>query len=152
MYYKRIKDDVKRLAGAHSSLILAKHYPHFMRALARKEGSEFMDDYAVINFIINLLLFCALVWLVVKRDKNSFIVLDDKVLIRGTVFSRLFNFGVKTVKQSDVVKVQVAGKIVSVFNQSDNAYDIFTFIESSNDVLSQAKVIFPNAEVVVISS
>ena len=120
--------------------------------LARKEGSEFMDDYAVINFIINLLLFCALVWLVVKRDKNSFIVQDDKVLIRGTVFSRLFNFGVKTVKQSDIIKVQVAGKIVSVFNQSNNAYDIFTFIESSNDVLSQAKVIFPNAQVVVISS
>lgn len=111
-----------------------------------------MDDYAVINFIINLLLFCALVWLVVKRDKNSFIVQDDKVLIRGTVFSRLFNFGVKTVKQSDIVKVQLAGKCVSVFNQSDNAYDIFTFIESANDVFNQAKVIFPNAEVVVISS
>ncbi|MBE0370997.1 hypothetical protein PAUR_b1150 [Pseudoalteromonas aurantia 208] len=30
---KRIKNDVKRLADAHSSLILAKHYPHFMRAL-----------------------------------------------------------------------------------------------------------------------
>jgi len=32
--HKRIKNDVKRLADAHSSLILAKHYPHFMRALA----------------------------------------------------------------------------------------------------------------------
>ena len=109
-----------------------------------------MDDYSVINFIINLLLFCALVLLVVKQDKNSLILQDNKVLIRSTVFSRVCNLGVRKVKQSDIVKIQMAGKTVSLFNQSNNAYDIFTFVESSNSVLSQAKAIFPSAEVVII--
>ena len=62
-----------------------------------------------------------MVWFVAKRDKQSLIVEGDKVLIRGTIFSRIFNLGVKTINQSDIVKIQIAGKCISMFNQSDNA-------------------------------
>ena len=54
---KRIKNDVKRLAGAHSSLIIAKHYPHFMRALSGLEARfDFRHLYSFLRHCCNYVL------------------------------------------------------------------------------------------------
>ncbi len=116
-----------------------------------------MDDYSAINFVIKLVLFLIAIWFIAKHDKKSIIVQDnsdkdDSILIRGTIFSRLFNLNVKSVKQSDIVKIQRTGKCISIFNKSDNAYDIFTFTESASDVFNQAKKAFPQAKTVEITT
>ena len=101
-----------------------------------------MEDYSLLNFIINAVLFILVAWFVAKRDKNSLVDKGNQVIIRGTVFSRVF--------KSNIIKLQVAGKCISLFNKGNNAYDIFTFTESPMKVFTQAKLIFSNAEAIEI--
>jgi hypothetical protein len=109
-----------------------------------------MEDYSLINFIINAFLFILVAWFVAKRDKNSLVDKGNQVIIRSTVFARVFKSSSKVVNKSDIVKVQVAGKCISLFNKGNNAYDVFTFMESPTKVFTQAKLLFSKAEVVEI--
>ena len=109
-----------------------------------------MDDYLTINLCFNLFLFCLTVVFIYRRDRNSLVDNGDTVLIRSTIFSRLLNLGAKSVKKSDIVKIQLAGKCVSLFNKSNHAYDIFIVTESVKVVFNQAKEYFPSAKVVEI--
>lgn len=109
-----------------------------------------MDDFSIINIIIGLCFFLVTYWLFVKRDKNSLIEKGNKVIIRGSGFSRVFNTGVKSVNKSDIVKIQDAGSYISLFNSSSNAYDIFVITENVTTVFEQAKSLFQTAEIIEI--
>lgn len=109
-----------------------------------------MNDYSIISYTINVVIFFAILYFIHRRDKDSLIDLGDKVKVRGTTISRVFGWNEKTVKKSDIVKVQVAGRYVTVFNKSDNAYDIFPRRESVESVFMQATALFPQAEVIKI--
>jgi len=109
-----------------------------------------MEDYSLLNFIINVVLFILVAWFVAKRDKNSLVDKGNQVIIRGTVFSRVFKSNNKVVNKSDILKVQIAGKCISLFNKGNNAYDVFTFTESPLKVFTQAKHIFSSAEAIEI--
>ncbi|XPF94714.1 hypothetical protein ACM9HF_01545 [Colwellia sp. RE-S-Sl-9] len=111
-----------------------------------------MDEYWLLNVLIQIFITVMIIWLVLKRDKKSFIDNGDTVVIRNTILSRVFNFGVRTVKKSDINKVQLAGRCISIFNNSNNAYDVFTHSESPQKVFNQAKAIFTHAEFIEINS
>jgi hypothetical protein len=109
-----------------------------------------MEDYSLLNFIINVFIFIVVVWFVAKRDKNSLVDKDDQVIIRGTVYARIFKSNTKVVNKADIIKVQMAGKCISLFNKGNNAYDVFTFTESPTKVFTQAKALFSKAEAIEI--
>ena len=109
-----------------------------------------MDDYSIVNFVVNAIIFFAILYFIHRRDRNSLIDLGDEVTIRGTIISRVLNWYIKTVKKRDVVKIQLAGNYVTLFNKSDNAYDIFPRRESAKYIFEQAQALFPHAEVIKI--
>jgi hypothetical protein len=64
--------------------------------------------------------------------------------------SRVLGWNEKTVNKSDIAKVQLAGNYITLFNKSDNAYDIFPRRESVENIFMQAQGLFPQAEVIKI--
>jgi hypothetical protein len=53
------------------------------------------------------------------RRSNGQIDLGDEVTIRGTIIRGVLNWYIETVKKSDVVKIQLAGNYVTLFNKID---------------------------------
>ena len=51
--------------------------------------------------------------------------LGDIVVIRQTLFSRVTKRGGKSVKKADIVKLQKAGRCLTLFHKGGNAYDMW---------------------------
>jgi hypothetical protein len=109
-----------------------------------------MDSSTIIGYALKATVIFVLLYLIHRRDRNSLVELTDSVNIRGTTLSRVLNWDVKNVKKADIVRIQMSGASVTLFNTSDNAYDIFPRAESVIDIFNHAKTIFPDAEVVII--
>ncbi len=111
--YKNITNKISRTVNRWLLFVFTNFMPLLFAsewAFAILKGSEFMEDYSLLNFIINAFIFILVAWFVAKRDKNSLIDKGDQVIIRSTVFARVFKSISKVVNKSDILKVQVAGK------------------------------------------
>lgn len=71
--------------------------------------------------------------------------LGDKICVNYSAI------GSKTLPKGSVVKVQLAGNCVSLFNKSDNALDIHAPRKAwAINIFKKAKTVFPDAKVVKI--
>ncbi|SET12384.1 hypothetical protein [Thalassotalea agarivorans] len=105
-----------------------------------------MEDYIVIAVIAAAILLMA--FLTRYIEKESLVDNGDYVIIRGTLMSRLFDINFKRVLKTDIIKIQIAGNTVSLFNKSDNAYDIFLYGETVNELINISDRLFPNAKTI----
>ncbi|MBQ4829810.1 hypothetical protein J8L84_11035 [Alteromonas sp. MMG017] len=76
--------------------------------------------------------------------------IGDEVLILHTPLARLWPSQGKRISKQSAARIQKAGSIITVFNQSSNAIDINLLKRYSAQVFERACVLFPNTEKVVI--
>ena len=59
------------------------------------------------------------------HSERILVDLEDDLLVAGAPIARVFNKFGKIVPKSNIAKVQVVGKTITLFNKSDNAIDIW---------------------------
>ncbi|WP_423186687.1 hypothetical protein ACO1PK_00260 [Alishewanella sp. d11] len=71
--------------------------------------------------------------------------LGEVVVIRQTLFSRATTLGGKSIKKNDIVKLQRAGRCLTLFSQGGNAYDMWISRNFITNVIAHCQELFPNA-------
>ena len=111
-----------------------------------------MDGFIVtliglyVLFVIGYRLFKPKKRIEVFTDKGEFVTLNAKAS------SNVIFADVQKLKKTDIVKIQLAGSCLSLFNKSNHAIDIWINKHMADHTFSQASSIFPHAEKIIIES
>ncbi|MCP4321325.1 MAG: hypothetical protein GY787_05650 [Alteromonadales bacterium] len=113
---------------------------------------EFMDWIILSSFIISLTSLYFSFGSKFYEPEKVLIDLGEEVFISHLPKARLNKKYGKTIPKSFVVKIQLAGNYVSLFNKSGNAIDIWVPKDQlAKPIFEQAIKIFKNADAVVIN-
>jgi len=113
---------------------------------------EFMDWIILSSFIISVTSLYFSFSSKFYEPEKVLIDLGEEVFISHLPKARLNKKYGKTIPKSFVVKIQLAGNCVSLFNKSGNAIDIWAPKDQlAKPIFEQAKNFFKNADAVVIN-
>ena len=113
-----------------------------------------MDLDVYIILLIGLCLMFAMVYRFYKpkstpeifSDQGEFVTLNSKVAT-NVVFA-----DVQKLKKTEIVKIQLSGPCLSLFNKSNHTIDIWVNEHVADQTFTEAAAIFPHAEKIVIES
>jgi len=111
---------------------------------------EFIYLFSLIGPLVLLATFLLFRSERLSNPKHIFQDAGDDMRILHTPIARLFPSLGKSIKKSQVARIQKAPDIVTVFNQSSNAIDIPLSKKHAGPVFNHAISLFPSAEVVEI--
>ena len=99
-----------------------------------------------LTFVIGYRLFKPKKAVEVFSDKGEFVTLNT------SASSNVIFADVQKLKKTDIVKIQLAGSCLSLFNKSNHAIDIWINKHMADHTFTQASTIFPHAEKIIIES
>ncbi|MCK7460488.1 hypothetical protein [Idiomarina aminovorans] len=111
---------------------------------------EFIDLFSLLGPLVLLAVILMFRSERLSTPKHIFQNAGDDMLILHTPIARFFPSLGKSIKKSQVARIQKADGTVTVFNQSSNAIDIPLSKKHAGPVFNHAISLFPSAEVVEI--